>query len=170
MRDRRRPDGRARHCKECQRDTSKRWRSKNPDYYTHYREANRDELNAYHREWERLNAERKKEYGKKYREKHADHEREKIRRWRKENYEHYMSLVNNRRALELGAEGSYTAQEWQQLCERFDNRCVCCKEKTKLTVDHVVPLSLGGSNYIENLQPLCGPCNSSKGVGVIDYR
>jgi hypothetical protein len=31
------------------------------------------------------------------------------------------------------------------------------------TVDHVVPISAGGSNDHENLQLLCAPCNSSKG-------
>lgn len=30
-------------------------------------------------------------------------------------------------------------------------------------IDHVMPLRLGGSNYIENIQLLCRPCNLSKG-------
>ena len=34
-----------------------------------------------------------------------------------------------------------------------------------LTVDHVVPQSKGGSDHLENLQLLCGACNSSKGAG-----
>jgi len=33
-----------------------------------------------------------------------------------------------------------------------------------------VPLIKGGSDSIDNLQPLCGYCNSSKGTRVIDYR
>ena len=39
-----------------------------------------------------------------------------------------------------------------------------------LTVDHVVPLSLGGGNGIDNIQPLCQNCNSSKGKGTIRYK
>ena len=42
--------------------------------------------------------------------------------------------------------------------------------KKKLTVDHIVPVSLGGKNTIDNLQPLCLTCNSKKHNKIIDYR
>ena len=32
------------------------------------------------------------------------------------------------------------------------------------TVDHVVPKARGGTDHIENLQLLCGACNSVKGT------
>ena len=34
-----------------------------------------------------------------------------------------------------------------------------------LTVDHVIPRSKGGSDHLDNLQLLCGACNSMKGAG-----
>ncbi len=34
-----------------------------------------------------------------------------------------------------------------------------------MTVDHVVPQSKGGSDHLDNLQLLCGACNSTKGAG-----
>lgn len=42
--------------------------------------------------------------------------------------------------------------------------CVHCGSHRDLTVDHVIPVALGGTNDMDNLQTLCRPCNSSKGA------
>jgi 5-methylcytosine-specific restriction endonuclease McrA len=39
--------------------------------------------------------------------------------------------------------------------------CFYCQD-FPTTVDHVVPLIHGGTNYQDNLVPCCRPCNSSK--------
>lgn len=60
------------------------------------------------------------------------------------------------------AEGSYSIEEWNLLKKQYGNICCFCKQKVKLTIDHIIPLSKGGTNFISNIQPLCGPCNSRK--------
>lgn len=90
---------------------------------------------------------------------------EGLRRWRQ--YKRRSEHV--RRALRRDA-GTYTNAEWDQLCAAYNHRCLCCGECRPLTIDHVIPLSLGGSNTIDNLQPLCISCNDRKGTKSTDYR
>ena len=46
--------------------------------------------------------------------------------------------------------------------------CNGCKTQfpfRNMTVDHIVPQSQGGTDHEDNLQLLCGACNSTKGTG-----
>lgn len=65
---------------------------------------------------------------------------------------------------------SHTQQEWDALCAHYEQRCLRCGQVKPLTEDHVTPLSRGGSNAIENIQPLCLDCNRWKRDQTIDYR
>lgn len=76
----------------------------------------------------------------------------------------------NRRARRRKAGGRFTRQEWDALCERQGHACLRCGAVGKLTVDHVVPISAGGVNTIDNIQGLCGTCNRSKATKHTDYR
>lgn len=52
--------------------------------------------------------------------------------------------------------------------ERDGHRCRACGRLDSLTLDHVIPVALGGENSITNLQILCRPCNSRKGEGKLE--
>lgn len=102
------------------------------------------------------------------------HKKERLcatKTWRLRNPERTSELRkiynSNRRAM---TNGTFTLEEWKNLCSKYGNRCLRCGEDKKLTVDHIIPISLGGSNTIDNLQPLCDFCNKSKGAKYADYR
>lgn len=64
--------------------------------------------------------------------------------------------------LKRCAKGSYSKDEWLLKKKEFGNKCRYCGFEGSLSVDHIIPLSRGGTNYIENIQPLCLPCNMKK--------
>jgi hypothetical protein len=60
--------------------------------------------------------------------------------------------------------GTHTREEWDSLCREFEYRCVKCgREGYHLDRDHIVPVYQGGSDGIDNIQPLCAWCNAGKG-------
>lgn len=77
---------------------------------------------------------------------------------------------NNRRASQNGNAGTFTQKEWLDILDRYGHKCLSCGTKSRIAVDHVIPLSRGGTNTADNLQPLCRTCNSTKGAKTIDYR
>jgi 5-methylcytosine-specific restriction endonuclease McrA len=70
---------------------------------------------------------------------------------------------HKRRAVLHNSGGSYTHAQWEQKKLEFDYRCAYCHKKTELSVDHIIPLSRGGTNDISNIVPACLECNSHKG-------
>lgn len=78
------------------------------------------------------------------------------------NPENISHLKARRYAREKNAEGSHTLKQWKELKELHNNKCAICKLEKQLTKDHIIPLSKGGSDFIENIQPLCRNCNSKK--------
>ena len=60
-------------------------------------------------------------------------------------------------------------ERWRRLRKLVIHReplCRQCKKEGRLTlateVDHIIPLAQGGTNELDNLQPLCHSCHSRK--------
>lgn len=49
------------------------------------------------------------------------------------------------------------------LIERDGYECACCGSTEDITIDHIIPLSKGGDDELNNLRLLCRSCNSRKG-------
>jgi 5-methylcytosine-specific restriction endonuclease McrA len=123
-----------------------------------YREARRSELTDRQRAWREAHPER-------YLAIHSG--------WKKRNPDAVRAMGNKRRVLVEQAGPHYTAAEWKALKAAYDYRCLMCKRREpeiRLTVDHIVPISLGGANTIDSVQPLCRSCNSKKHRGILDLR
>lgn len=161
-------DGLHTWCKSCSAGHVAQWRQDNPELVRAGNAASekRESVKEYRREYGET-------FRPRWREKNADKWRSYTAAWRERYPDRNKAQWQKRRAAEAQAEGSFSAQEWRALCEYHGNKCLACGRPGShetLTADHVVPLSKGGSNYIANIQPLCGPCNFRKATKTIDYR
>ncbi len=99
---------------------------------------------------------------------------ERARRGKLENperiREQHRQAQRNRRARIRESLGSFTREDWQEIIYKYGHRCLCCGTQDDLQPDHVVPLSVGGPNVKDNIQPLCSKCNRQKQATIIDYR
>jgi len=178
-------------CVECSKQAVQKWRICNVDKVRAYSasyEVDKEKRNQKRREryaknpkkYIRKSIEQTKRNPEKAREKirrwlqnNPQKAREHRKKWRRNNKDKLRVYFHNRRVRIRDNGGSFSVQEWQDLVKQTGGVCLCCglSENVKaLTIDHVVPLYHGGSNDIDNLQPLCRPCNSSKGTKIIDYR
>lgn len=170
-------DGLRYQCKECVNKHDKQ-----------NRDGRREDVKKYAREYRYKKHEQTKERERRYRETNRDKIREGWKLWaenhpenvaahRRKDIETHKERRNihamNRRVRKIQAIESYTAEEWRNLCAYYNYTCLCCgrrESEIKLTVDHIVPLARGGTNSIDNIQPLCRHCNQSKHTRTIDYR
>jgi len=123
-----------------------------------YREVNKEKIAVQQRQYLEANKEGQREYHRWYYEANKEEMGECMRRYRREHPE----VRQRARARRVDAEGSFTAEELRLKYAEFDNRCVYCGDVATLTPDHMIPLSRGGSNYIDNVVPACYACNVKK--------
>lgn len=145
---------------EKRKQTTQRWRKENPEVYRAScrltKEANKNKYAETYRKDHRSNPE-------KY--------RERVRRYYYENRTvrlQYSAIAGRKRkARKLGNGGSHTAADLLAILKSQNGKCGYCRKslsKRKKHVDHIIPLSCGGSNDRTNIQYLCAPCNLTKGA------
>lgn len=166
--DSRKKSGYGSYCKTCSSARAKKWQRENPEL-----RRQRDAA------WYRDNKERKKATDQarlpKYRARRSDldrakwlartpeERREKLNRWYWANDKHVHRYHRARLAVARaqGADWSVFPESLEYVQLISDDPCVYCGDAST-TIDHIVPVSRGGTGEWKNLAPACVPCNSSK--------
>jgi 5-methylcytosine-specific restriction endonuclease McrA len=173
-------DGLAIYCKECYGELSRASRETDPNFsvkrqeiWKKYKATKYKEIQEKDKKYKQKNIERLRAYGRKWMRENVEKARVATKKWISGNPEKISEYRQSRRARKKKAGGTITAAEIRWLREFYNYTCLRCgrrEPEVKLTLDHVIPLVVGGKNTIDNAQLLCKSCNSSKGTKIIDYR
>jgi 5-methylcytosine-specific restriction endonuclease McrA len=164
--DKTKKDGLVSTCKPCAKARATEWYLANPERAKEARRGwdsrNRDHLNALRKQQRKDNPER---FRAKRERLDKGRQAENVKRWVENNRDrrrmHALAHQNKRRH----APGTgFTADDVLRLLHEQNFECVACRASVqeKRHVDHIVPLSRGGRNDLDNIQILCPPCNLCK--------
>lgn len=169
--------------REARKAYEKAWRAANRETITAktmaWRAANRERWDAAAKVWQQANREHIATKRLEWRLANLDRRRQTNKAWRQENIERLKVLkkawlaantlrtrcyAENRRARKKANGGSHTPEQIEELHSKQRYRCVGCKASIRnhYEVDHIIPVSKGGTNDISNIQLLCVTCNRSK--------
>ena len=167
-------DGYRNDCKECVAARKAKYYEANKEKikakHAKYRAANRDKLAAYHAEYRAANKDKIAEYQSEYYAANKDKIAAQMAEYARNNPEKFRAASQRRRARKANSKGSFTADQWKERLAYHGYKCVYCgveKHETPqgwLTMEHLIPLSRGGTNWPSNLAPSCKSCNCSKGT------
>lgn len=108
-------------------------------------------------------------YRRRYRKANRDRLSRNDQRYREANPLKIRAYQRNYKARRNGAAGTHSGADVVRLWHRQRGECIRCGERFGKRpteggyhVDHITPLSRGGSNWPRNLQLLCPTCNVSK--------
>lgn len=122
------------------------------EYVKNYYLLNKDKISKKAIEWNKNNKEKRKAIRKK---------------WFLANRSHKNFLNKVRIYREKGAGGTIIKKDVDKLFEEFGKMCYYCRISKATSLDHVTPISKGGTNNINNLVPACISCNSKKGAKLL---
>ncbi len=123
--------------------------------------------------YQRINIDQTRGYGRTYYHKQraidgGKRDRQYARIYRQTHFEWVRANNHRRRAYERNNGGTHVSADIQQQYKNQRGKCYYCKKKVGKTyhVDHVIPLSKGGSNGPENIVIACPRCNLRKNANI----
>ncbi len=149
-------DGYLNQCADCVKQAKKLFYRDNKDKFYESRKTrywtDREENIKKAVEWAKNNPEKRKVIRAK---------------WREANKELANHMTKDWYPRKMGAKGSYSLEEYNLKLKDFNGLCAYCKTSPATTRDHIIPISKGGGNTIDNINPSCLRCNDSKGVKLL---
>jgi 5-methylcytosine-specific restriction endonuclease McrA len=149
--------GYCKRCRSCENIRRRRLYKENENRRKRILEANRKS-----RETNGRYLDKRKVYDQKYIEKNKDKVRCSKRAWDRRNPEAVRMKVRNRRSKIRKLSGRCTPTQWMDRLAYYGGKCRYCGCSGKMTADHRVPISRGGTGFPSNLVPACLSCNSRK--------
>lgn len=164
--DKNRKDGLSPWCKDCNCANAKKWKRNNPErkreLNRQWQQANPEKYKLSNQKWAEKNPEKIRAKSRRWYAAHTDICRKKSKQWRVANPSKVILQKHRRRALKQGVDSSSSFDEQAQL-KRQHGKCYYCQTKlTEYHIDHVVPLSRGGSDHPDNKVLACPSCNLHK--------
>ena len=136
---------------------------RNRCYQAAYRERHRDEINARKKERYYAHAQEICAKNAEYREKNYERRLEIERDSRAKNKEKWRPAKNARQSIRnrVFSEKQYLILD-KELRKIYSSPCFNCGSTENQSLDHLIPLSRGGTHSYGNIITLCLPCNMSK--------
>lgn len=157
------------YCKDCEKAWRRRWYEKNKDEESarqkKWVQKNKEHLCQKWREYRAENKETIAAKQKLYREKNRDKIRETMKQWTKNNLDKKAANESKRRAIKANKSGIIENIDREEIIARDKSICHICEKKVArkdITLDHIIPLSKGGSHTKNNIAVAHSHCNYSK--------
>lgn len=167
--EKRNPSGVRGACKVCLNAQSKEYRDKLGDVLVERKaqdyQKHKEKRQAHHKQYYQEHKEELDRWSTQYRQQNKEKLSERARRWRQTERGKILKRAahRRRRAHKRNAPGSFTPEQFQEQIERQKQKCYYCGKRSSMWhPDHVVPLSRGGSNSIDNIVAACPTCNLKK--------
>jgi len=127
---------------------------------------NGDEIRRKQRERGRKDKVKRSIYNKEWRAINRDYARAQARKWAAANPEKVREGKRNAKAKRKNVPGKHSAADIAAIKKMQKNKCAYCRTKLgkKYHIDHILPVSKGGTNDRYNLQITCVSCNLTKGA------